>query len=331
MIGQDRVEVERKIISILRVLRDSPESVGARVIARRLKGYGVELGERAVRYHLKIMDERGLTQLVGRDGRLLTPLGEEELRNALVGDKVGFIISKIESLAFRTTFDCKSRTGLVPMNISFFLRSDFKKALPAMKEAFEAGLCVSPLVAVAQGGKRLGDVLVPQGQVGFASVCSIVVNGCLLKVGIPMDSRFGGLLQVRDRKPYRFVELVEYSGSSLDPSEIFITSRMTSVLEVARKGEGKLLANFREVPALCRPLAEEVVVGLGKAGLGGLLVTGEVSEPCCQIPVSLNKVGVVLLGGLNPVAAAVESGIEVHNFAMSGVIDYQDLVNFREL
>ncbi|HLE02612.1 MAG TPA: NrpR regulatory domain-containing protein [Dehalococcoidia bacterium] len=331
MIGQDRVEVERKIISILRVLRDSPELVGARVIARRLKGHGVELGERAVRYHLKIMDERGLTQLVGRDGRVLTPLGEEELQNALVGDKVGFVISKIESLAFRTTFDCKSRTGLVPMNISLFLRSDFKKALPAMKEAFEAGLCVSPLVAVAQGGKRLGDVMVPQGQVGFASVCSIVVNGCLLKVGIPMDSRFGGLLQIRDRKPYRFAELVEYSGSSLDPSEIFITSRMTSVLEVARKGEGKLLANFREVPALCRPLAEEVVVGLRKAGLGGLLVTGEVSEPCCQIPVGLNKVGVVLLGGLNPVAAAVESGIEVHNFAMSGVIDYKDLVNFREL
>ncbi|HJW88310.1 MAG TPA: winged-helix domain-containing protein, partial [Dehalococcoidia bacterium] len=139
MIGQDRVEVERKIISILRVLRDSPELVGARVIARRLKGHGVELGERAVRYHLKIMDERGLTQLVGRDGRVLTPLGEEELQNALVGDKVGFVISKIESLAFRTTFDCKSLTGLVPMNISFFLRSDFKKALPAMKEAFEAG------------------------------------------------------------------------------------------------------------------------------------------------------------------------------------------------
>jgi len=331
MIGQDRVEVERKIISILRVLRDSPESVGARVIARRLEGYGVGLRERAVRYHLKIMDERGLTRLVGRDGRVLTPLGEEELQNALVGDKVGFIISKIESLAFRTSFDYKSRTGLVPVNISFFLRGHFKRALAAMKEAFEAGLCVSPLVAVAQEGERLGDIVVPVGQVGFATVCSIIVNGCLLKAGIPMDSRFGGLLQIRDRKPYRFVELIEYSGSSLDPSEVFITSRMTSVLEVARKGEGKALANFREIPAACRPLVEEVVVGLGEVGLGGLLVMGEVSEPCCQIPMGLNKVGVVLLGGLNPVAAAVEAGIEVHNFAMSGTIDYKDLVNYRDL
>jgi repressor of nif and glnA expression len=331
MIGQDRLEVERKIISILKVLRDSRESVGARVIARRLKGYGVELGERAVRYHLKIMDERGLTQLIGRDGRVLTPLGGEELQNALVGDKVGFIISKIESLAFRTTFDCRRRTGQVPINISFFLRGHFKRALPAMKEAFEAGLCVSPMVAVAQEGERLGGVVVPHGQVGFATVCSIIVNGCLLKAGIPMDSRFGGLLQMRDRKPYRFVELIEYSGSSLDPSEIFITSRMTSVLEVARGGKGKVLANFREVPAPCRPLVEEVVVGLRKAGLGGLMLMGEVSEPCCQIPVGLNKVGVVLLGGLNPVAAALESGIEVHNFAMSGVIDYKDLVSFWEL
>jgi repressor of nif and glnA expression len=39
----------------------------------------------------------------------------------------------------------------------------------------------------------------------------------------------------------------------------------------------------------------------------------------------------ILLGGLNPVAAAVESGIEVENRAMSGVIEYQDLIKFWEL
>ena len=331
MIGQDRLEVERKTISILKVLRESPESVGARVIARRLKGYGVQLGERAVRYHLKIMDEGGLTRLVGRDGRVLTPLGEEELQNALVGDKVGFIISKIETLAFRTTFDFRTRTGLVPVNFSFFDQGDFKKALRPMREAFEAKLCVSPLVAVAGEGETLGGLMVPKGQVGFASVCSIIINGCLLKAGIPMDSRFGGLLQIKKGQPHRFVELIEYSGSSVDPSEVFITSRMTSVLDVARKGEGKVLANFREIPAPCLPLMEEVEAGLSEAGMGGLLVTGKVSETCCQIPVGLNKLGVVLLGGLNPVAAAVESGIEVRNRAMSGVVDYKELVSFRKL
>ncbi len=331
MIGQERREVERKVVTILRILNDSPEPVGARVIAQRLKDYGVELGERAVRYHLKIMDERGLTQAVGRDGRLITPAGVEELRSALVGDKVGFVISKIQLLAFRTTFDWERRTGQVPMNISFFPRRRFEDALKAMKAPFKAGLSVSELVAVAGEGQRLGEVTVPRGKVGFATVCSIVINGALLKAGIPADSRFGGILQLRNHRPLRFVELIEYSGSSLDPSEIFITSRMTSVGEAARKGQGKILANFREMPAPCRPLAETVISSLRDAGFGGLVMIGETSEPLCEIPVGLNKVGMILLGGLNPVAAAVEAGIEAENIAMCGLLDYIDLVSFWQL
>ncbi|MCX5998043.1 MAG: hypothetical protein NTU41_00205, partial [Chloroflexi bacterium] len=118
MVGSSSIEVERKLIAILRILNGALEPLGARVIARRLKDYGVDLTERAVRYHLKLMDERGLTQSVGRDGRLITPSGAEELRNALVGDKVGFVINRIELLAFRTTFDWKSQIGLVPVNMS---------------------------------------------------------------------------------------------------------------------------------------------------------------------------------------------------------------------
>ena len=99
--GFETQDVERKVISILRVLSDCQEPQGARVIAHRLRDHGVELGERAVRYHLKLMDERGLTRLVGRDGRVLTRQGIEELNSALVKDKVGLAISKIELLAFR--------------------------------------------------------------------------------------------------------------------------------------------------------------------------------------------------------------------------------------
>ena len=64
--GFETQDVERKVISILRILRDSDRPLGSRIIARLLKDCGVELGERAVRYHLKLMDERGLTQLVGQ-------------------------------------------------------------------------------------------------------------------------------------------------------------------------------------------------------------------------------------------------------------------------
>ena len=331
MVGFEIQGVERKALSILKVLSDSQEPLGARVIARRLKDHGVELGERAVRYHLKLMDERGLTQTVGRDGRLITESGVDELRSALVRDKVGFAISRIELLAFRTTFNWEKRTGSIPVNASFFPKENFAQALQVMKLAFAAGLCASDLVAVAQEGERLGEVTVPDAKVGLATVCSIVVNGSLLKAGVPTDSKFGGILQVREYQPLRFVELIHYTGSSLDPSEVFIRAKMTSVSEVANSGSGKILANFREIPALCRPIAEEVVAGLKETGVGGLLLMGNISEPVCEIPVELNRVGVILLGGLNPVAAAEEAGIEAENHAMSTVIEYQNLIRFSEL
>ncbi len=331
MIGVETQEVERKVISILKILSDSQEPLGARIIAFRLKNYGVELGERAVRYHLKLTDERGLTQLVGREGRVITESGIEELESALVVDKVAFAISRIELLAFRTDFDLDKRTGSVPVNISFFPKEKFGRALQAMKPAFAKGLCFSDLVAVAQEGEMLGNLIVPQGKVGLATVCSIVVNGTLLKAGVPMNSKFSGILQIRNHKPLRFVEFIHYAGCSLDPSEIFIRAGMTSVTEVVRKGEGKLLATYREIPALCQPIAEEVVAKLKVAGLGGLLLMGKTSEPVCEIPVELNRIGIILFNGLNPVATAKEAGIEAANHGMSTVVEYQRLIKFQEV
>jgi len=329
--GFEIKDVERKTIAIMRILRDSLGPLGARVIAQSLQDQGIELGERAVRYHLKLMDERGFTANMGRDGRLITQLGLEELESALVSDKVGFVASKIELLAYQTNFDIDKRQGKVPVNVSFFPDRQFKKATEAMKSVFQAGICVSELVAVARQGEKLGEIIVPPGRIGLATVCSVLINGALLKAGVPMDSRFGGILQFKNYKPLRFGELIQYSGSSLDPSEIYITSRMTSVSRVVREGQGRILANFREIPAICQPLAEKVIGGLKEANLGGVLMMGEVSKPLCEIPVELNKVGMVLTGGLNPVAAAVESGIEVDNHAMSTVMEYQRLIEFKEV
>jgi hypothetical protein len=161
MIGIETQEVERKEHLILKILNDSREPLGARVISRHLKDCGINLGERAVRYHLKLMDERGLTRLVSRDGRLITKPGIEELGNALVRDKVGFAMARIELLAFRTHFDWEKGTGLVPVNVSFFPKNRFEKALLAMKPVFAAGICVSDLVAVAREGEQLGELIVP--------------------------------------------------------------------------------------------------------------------------------------------------------------------------
>jgi hypothetical protein len=283
-----------------------------------------------VRYHLGLTDERGLTELAGqRDGRAITKRGIEEIGSARVRDKLSLAISRIETLAFRTTFDPKRKRGLVPVNISLIARGKFRRAVDAMLPAFEAGLCVSGLVAVAKAGERLGETVVPEGKVGLATVCSIVVNGVLLKSGIPMDSKFGGIVQISRHEPLRFVELIHYSGSSLDPSEAFIRARMTSVRDVIDEGEGRILGNFREIPALSKDLAERIVRDTRAAGIDGVLAIGKVSEPVCEVPVDLNKVGMILVGGLNPVCCAQEAGIDVENLAMSAVVEFGDLRPFR--
>ena len=220
---------------------------------------------------------------------------------------------------------------MTPVNISFFPQDQFKKALELMKPVFKKNIAISSRVAVASSGKKLGEIVVPEGKIGLASVCSILINGVLLKHGIPIDSKFGGILQVTNGEPLRFVELINYSGSSLDPSEIFIRGKMTSVKEVVKKGEGKILANFREIPSLSLSLVEKIIADFDKVGINGALSIGTVGNPICQTEVDINKVGMILLGGLNPVAAAYEEGFDVDNKAMSTVMEFEGLRNIEEL
>lgn len=319
-------DVERKSLLILKVLSESPDPLGARVIAGRMKNNGLDLCERTVRYHLKLMDHRGLTQLIGRrDGRLITDRGKDELSQARVQDKVSLCSSRIDMLAFQTTFDSSKAEGLVPVNISLFAKDRFKEALKAMKPAFQDKMAVSDRIAVAESGKKLGNITVPDGKIGLATVCSIVINGILLKSGVPIDSKFGGILQVKNGDPLRFVELIHYAGSSLDPSEIFIRGKMTSVHQVVEKGEGKILANFREIPSVSMTHVADMIEGIQAAGLSGILAVGGIGNPVCEMMVEVNKAGMILTGGLNPVALAHEQGIDADNLAMTTVMEFRDM------
>ena len=328
---QEAGETEKKIVQILRILSESPEPLGSITLARELENRGVFLSERAVRYHLRIMDERGFTRPAGRDGRMITPAGLEEIREALAPAHLGFIREKLEMIAFETTFDPVRKTGLLSINTSLIDKDRFKDAITAMMPAFRAGLCVSDLVAMATEGEKLGSVIVPAGKIALGTVCSVVQNGVLLKAGVPTDFRFGGLLEVRNARPRRFVAVIEYAGTSLDPSEQFIRARMTTVDDTARTGNGKIIGVFRTIPAPARGILEEKTAQLKEAGIHGVYAVGATSEPVCQVPVGLNRIGIIQLGGLNPVAASVEAGIPIDSIAESGLIDYQRLVKVGEL
>lgn len=320
--------IERKQIAILKILADSKEPLGARIISRKLKDEGFHLTERAVRFHLQVMDEKNLTQAVGkhnRAGREITPKGLEELANALVSDKVGMVSSKIDDLSYRTDFDLDTRCGKIILNLSLIKKEDFPNAIHIAKEAFDSGISVGQLVITANEGMRIGNLIVPQGMKALGTICMITINGIFLHNRIPVKSRFGGILQIQDREPVRFTEIIEYNSSSLDPAEIFIKSKMTSVLNTARSGSGKVLAGFREIPIACLRETEYLIKKLEEIGISGVIAIGKPNQPTLQIPVTNGYAGLVVLAGLNPIAAIEEVGIETKNISMCALVDFQEL------
>jgi repressor of nif and glnA expression len=276
------------------------------------------------------MNDRGLVKGFWKEGRMITKKGIEELENSLVSDKIGLVSSKIESMSYLMDFDLDRCQGSVILNISFFHKSEFNKALKIMKEVFEKKLSMGDLVLVAEQGEEIGGIVVPKGKVGFGTLCTINLNGILLKHSVPVESKFGGVLQVEDYQPVRFTDLISYSGSTLDPHEIFLRSKMTSVRE-ATKGSGKILAGLREIPAIARQSAENVLALAEEAGIGKALHIGRPNQPVLGMPVGVDRVGVVIPGGLNPVAAAEEWGIETESKALTAIVDYTHLIKFSSI
>ncbi len=322
--------MSKTVHAILKILSEQKDIIGSRELSRMLKLHGVELTERTVRYHLKILDEKGYTQVFGKEGRKITRRGREELSRSHVSDRVGFIISKIENLSYGTSFDINSGQGEMVVNVSYFPANDAREALKVMKKVFSSPYVMSDKVVMARAGEIIGNREIPEGKIGIGTMCTITINSVLQKAGIPVTTRFGGLLQVTEEGPKRFTAIVSYEGSSLDPHLIFIKSRMTTVNDLVKHGEGNILASFREIPVASLAQAEQIKAKLNEYGMGGILAIGEPNSPLLEIPVGLDRAGLCVVGGLNPIAALEESGIETTSSAMSDLVDYSELRSFAD-
>ncbi len=325
-------DIERKIITILSILNDEKEPIGSRIISRELKKRGVDLTERAVRYHLRIMDERGLTKIISnRKGRIITEKGRKEVEDALVSDKVGMVIHRVDTLSSLTNFDLDTKKGDIILNVSFIPKDKFPESLEIMKEVCRAKIAVTDLVAIVEEGGEIGNSIVPEDTVALGTVCAVTINGILLSHRVPVYSKFGGIVQVENAEtPLRFTEVIYYDGTSLDPAEIFIKSKMTDVYSAAKGEVGKVLAGFREFPAACLNIVEEVVDKLKQIKLEGVIAIGKPSQPLLEIPVSAGCVGMVVLAGLNPLAAVEEAGIETDNNALCTMMEFSKLRSLSE-
>lgn len=324
-------KIEKKELAILRFLEKSGGPVTSTRMLDNLKALGYEVGERTVRHYFQDLDRRGLTENRGKRGRTITELGREELGSARVYDKVGFLSARIDQLAYRMSFDPARRSGTVIANISIVEDVLLYRLVGQIQRVFASGYGMGEMMALYGPGERVGGVPVPAGKVGMATVCSITLNGILLGQGVPAHSSFGGLMEIRDRKPARFVEIIKYEGTSLDPLEIFIKSGMTKVLGAIENGNGCIGVGFRELPADSRDYVLRLDKQLKKAGLGGFLMVGWPGQPLLEVPVDEGRIGAIVIGGLNPAATLEETGVNVGSRALAGVIEYERLFRYTEM
>lgn len=317
---------------ILQVLAESDRPMGADQVAAELAMRGVDLRPRSIRYYLMQMDRDGFTQLVSRRlGRMITAHGRRETDAVNVMDRVGIIGARVNSYAYRMGFELRREVGSVIMNRSLVDAHRAAGSLNEIRRVLAAGLAPSARLAMAAAGGRLGRQVVPRGELGLGTVCSVTINGILQKEGIPVASRFGGLLEMRAGQPVRFVDMIEYRGSTLDPLEIFIRAGMTRVRDVVETGNGIVGASFREVPAVAVPHINRVMSLMDRCRIGGIVAIGRPNRPLMGVPVSEGNCGLVVMGGLNPIAAVLEAGMAVEVASLAELMPYEALVDIDTL
>jgi repressor of nif and glnA expression len=322
---------KRKELLILDVLKGSETPLTSARIAEELFSLGHEMSERTVRLYLQKMDQDGFTSSIGKRGHQITEKGLTELDSSKIIERVGFLSAKIDRMTYQMNFDLNTTSGTVVINITLVEPGQFAKNIPYISKVFADGYAMGHLMTFLAPGEILGHINVPEGMIGVGTVCSITLNGVLLKHGIPTVSRFGGLLELHDKKPVRFVEIIMYDGTSIDPLEVFIRSGMTNYLGAIKTGDGKIGASFREFPAESRDTVEHLAEKLKRIGLGGFVKIGRPGQSLLDIPVSEGRIGAIVIGGLNPVSILEETGVRVYSRALAGLIDFNRLFRYEEM
>jgi repressor of nif and glnA expression len=232
---------------------------------------------------------------------------------------------------FRTTFDPKTMEGDVIVNLSLIDKQDYDDVFKIFSMAINSGLSVSPLLKILHEGDKIGDRKIEEGQVGFATVCSITIDGLLLKAGVMVKPRFGGLVEIRDGEPIRFTNVLTYHSTTIDPLEVLMSQELTSVMSMLKTGSGKILANLREAPMVARDIIDSTLADMVDAGINGILEVGEPNTRILDVPVERDHLGIVVIGGTNPMAIVQEHGIPIRTNAMSTLIDINKLSHINDL
>lgn len=318
-------ESVRKEIEILRILSEFDVPVGSTLLKRELRKRGFLLSERTVRYHLQLLEAKGFVLGHDRRGRTITQHGLEELSRSLATQRLGFTTTRFMSLAYSATYDPTVDSGTVVANVSLLDNSLQDKTVDTMKALQSMNLLSAPYIKVLNENEEYCDISVPKGNFALFTVCNLTLDSILIHSGIPLFFKYGGLVQVVNRKPIRFVELISYEGTTIPPLDVFVYRKMTSISRILKTGSGMLLATLREIPSEARDKTVKILENQQKKGWGGVLVLGEPNEPVLGVPVGMDRFGICMVGGIVPGAAMVEEGEQVVTFAPHCFIPIEEM------
>jgi repressor of nif and glnA expression len=318
-------DVRRKEMEILRILSEHEEPVGSTVIQRELQKRGFFLSQRTVRYHLQLLQTRGLAEGHELDGRTVTPEGLRELANSLAYQRMGFSLTHFLAMAYTVTYDPYTEEGRLAANVSFIDKAFQEEAIKIVKALRKTNLLPAPYVKILGEEQEYMNILVPQGKIALFTVCNLTIDGVLMHAGIPLLMTYGGLVQFLNSKPIRFTELIAYDASTVPPLEVFVYRDMTSINNVLATGSGMVPANFREVPSEARDAVQGMLTTLKEKGWGGVLAVGQPNEPVLGVPVGMDRVGISMVGGLVPSAAIREMGVKIDTFAPHCLMPVEDM------
>ena len=318
-------ESVRKEIEILRILSEFDVPVGSTLLKRELRKRGFLLSERTVRYHLQLLEAKGFVLGHDRRGRTITQHGLEELSRSLATQRLGFTTTRFMSLAYSATYDPTVDSGTVVANVSLLDNSLQDKTVDTMKALQSMNLLSAPYIKVLNENEEYCDISVPKGNFALFTVCNLTLDSILIHSGIPLFFKYGGLVQVVNRKPIRFVELISYEGTTIPPLDVFVYRKMTSISRILKTGSGMLLATLREIPSEARDKTVNILENQQKKGWGGVLVLGEPNEPVLGVPVGMDRFGICMVGGIVPGAAMVEEGEQVVTFAPHCFIPIEEM------
>lgn len=316
---------------ILNLLNEKNETLSSRAIMQMLQNNGVDISERTIRIYLTEMDNSGVTEAVEKKGRKITDKGKERLNASQLISRIGYMSTRIDNMTYQMNFDLALRRGTVVVNTAIVSRKIMKKYLDRICRVFEQGYAMGTLVSIINEGETIENLTIPQGKIGFCTVCSVTLNGVLLKHGIPTRSLFSGLLELHHGKATQFTELINYDGTSIDPLQLFIRSRLTNYTGAITNGNGKIGAGYREIPENSYKLSCALAEKLADVGLGAFMKIGKPSQDLLNIPVKEGNCGVIVIGGLNPVAILEENGAEVTHYAISGLKEYNTLYPYYDM